>query len=163
MATHHPHDAENDREDRLPGREHHRQGDEDQRSQIIGRTQQFVRADPDTIEEAGDRAPDEHPDCNRVVAIAQHRRRNHRNRRRVAVGTVGGGIAPAVEDHDIVDGDLDAVGEARQENRPGASGLADRANELSREAGRVVHRIPQRGETAGTARSTGLIRLNVVI
>ena len=146
MAAHHPHDAENDREDRLPRREHHRQGDEDQRSQIIGRAQQFIRADPDAIEEAGNRAPDEQPDYNRVVAVAQYRCGNHRNRRRVAIGAVGCGIAPAVEDHDIVDADLDAIGEARQEHRPGPRGFAGRVNEAPAEAGRIVHRIPQRGE-----------------
>src|SRR5829696_2965655 len=60
--------------------------------------------------------------------------------------STGGGIAPAVEDDDVVDGDLDAVGEALQKHRPGLRGLAGGADELSGEAGRIVHRIPQRRE-----------------
>ena len=50
---------------------------------------------------------------------------------RVAVGPVGGGIAPAVEDHDAVDGDFDAVGEARHEHRPGALRLLVLPGELA--------------------------------
>jgi hypothetical protein len=33
---------------------------------------------------------------------------------------VSGRIAPAVQDHDAVDGNLDAIAEARQEHRPRA-------------------------------------------
>ncbi len=155
MAPHHPHDAENDRQDRLPGREHHRQRDEKQRPQIIARAQQFVGSDPDAVEESGDRLPDEQPDRDRVVAVMQQRRWDHGDRRRVVVRPVGGGIAPAVEDCDAVDGDLDAAGEARQEHRPGAPGLIGRADESTAEARRIAHCIPQVREIRQRHRALG--------
>ena len=84
--------------------------------------------------------------------------------RRVAVGTVGGGIAPAVEDHDVVDGDLDAVGEARQKHRPGrAASPAGRTNCPVKRGGSFI--AFRNGEKYGsvTARSTpASVSLNAV-
>ena len=63
VAPHHPHDAEDDREDRLPGRKHHRQASRTAASAlVIARPQHRVGADIDAIEKAGDRSPDEQPD-----------------------------------------------------------------------------------------------------
>ena len=147
VAPHHPHDAENDGEDRLPGREHHRQGDEQQRSQIVARAQQLVRADTDAVEKARDRAPDEQPD------------RNGRWRRRAAArpgspqsagvlrsGRLAAGsrrLSRITTPLTVTSTPLVKRGRNTDQAR---RGLAGRANELSGEARRIVHRIPQRGE-----------------
>ena len=146
MAAHHPHDAENHRQDRLPGREHHGQGDEQQRALVVIVTQDVVRADIHAIEESADRSPHEQADGKIVGAGAQQRRGDPRDRRGVAVGPVGCGIAPAVQHHDAVDRDLDTVGEARQEHRPGAPRLLVLPVELAGEDGRVIRGRTRRGE-----------------
>ena len=146
MAPHHPHDAEDDRQDRLPCREHHRQRHEQLRAHVVIGPQHLIRADPDAVEKARDRAPYEQADRKIVDAVAQDRRRNVGDLRRVAVGPVGGGIAPAVVDDDAVDRHLHAVGEARQEHRPGAAGLLARPDELRGKARRSLDRIARCGE-----------------
>ena len=131
MAAHHPHDRENDRKDRLPGREHDRQGDEQQRPLVVIGAQDVVRPDIENVEKSRDRAPDEQTNGDFVRAIVQQRRRDHRDLGRVAVGPVGGGIAPAVQHHDAVDCDFDGIGEARQKDRPGARRILARIAELA--------------------------------
>ena len=146
MAPHHPHDAEDDREDRLPCREHHRQRNEQLRPHVVIGPQLLVRTDPDAVEETRDRAPYEQADRKIVDAVAQDRRRDVGDLRRVAVGPVGGGVAPAVVDDDAVDRHFDAIGEARQEHRPCAARLVARPDELRGKARRSLDRIARGGE-----------------
>jgi Bacterial extracellular solute-binding protein, family 7 len=132
-----------------------RQRDEQQRPLLVAWTQHLIGADIDAIEETREWAPYQQPNGEIVLAVAKQGSRNHRNLGRVAVRPVGGRIAPAVQDHDAVDGNLDPIGKARQQHRPRALRFAVRPREGAGVERRIIHRNPGRGKVRQRDRALG--------
>src|SRR5712664_1129930 len=115
----------------------------------------IVRIDIDAIQETRERAPYQQPDAEIVQAVAKQGGRNHRMLGSVAVRPVGSRIAPAVQDHDAVDGNLDAIAESRQEHRPRALRLAVRPLEAAGVKRWIIHRKTGNGEMRQHDRTLG--------
>ena len=104
-----------------------------------------------------ERAPYQQPNGEIIRAVAKQRSRNDRNLGSVAVRPVGGRIAPAVQDRDAVDGNLDAIAESRQQHRPRALLFAARPREGAGVERWIIHRktgndeMRQRDGTLGAA------------
>ncbi len=84
--------------------------------------------------------------ADRVVAVAQHRRRDHRDRRRVAVGRLAAGsrrLSRITTPLTVTSTPL--VKRGRNTDQARAASPAGRTN-CAGEARRIVHRMPQRGE-----------------
>ncbi|MHC2329406.1 hypothetical protein ACVI3S_007426 [Bradyrhizobium diazoefficiens] len=155
-APHQPHDRKDDGEDGLPGGEHHRQRDEQQRACLIGGTQGCIGADIDGVEKTLQGSPYEQPYRDLVAAVTQQRCGNERDERRVTVRPVGVEIAAGVEHDDTVDGDLHRIAEARQEHRPSRRRIAAPNREGAGVERRIGQRVTRRGEVRqrhGTARA----------